>query len=399
MTLDAWTGAPVRLGDQQWRLTFRLVIVIQMGSLSSDHAAAALDGPRTASAWGVAVQLTRWMPPVRCLAVSCPFWDHGSTIATDAPTASIAGLVGVMTLVGWRRGFDWPVTISLAVATLGAISFRPSALYLIGAVCASIWLRPKMRSINLTDRVITPVRATAVYMIPIVIVLAAWCGWRGYMTGDFGLLPFGHINLAGVTIQLVDAQELRAIGPRNPVAYEILLNPRYRPRAGSTMELESRWDAQSYAVAAAAASHAGGAGSGGGDAVHINRVLGGLNRAIIMSQPGRYLGWVLMAIRRGIWGSLANLAMHPIHLIVGLGLVIVAIRQIVWPRCGGAADGGEDLCRSLFLLAVLHAACLTGFVALSSPAIGRLVDPGWIFVPVWAIVTTLDFLRSNGAVD
>ncbi len=342
------------------------------------------------------LELRRWrvVKPIAyvagaVLAVGCPFWDHVSTIATDSLAASIAAMIGVVTLAGWRKGFGPPAAVGLSLLTLMAISLRPAALYLIAAVPLAIaagWCPGLTQLASRPSRREAPTLAILCYLLPIGCVLGGWCFWRGAVTGDYGLLPFGHINLAGVTIQLVSPEELRDVGPDHPVAYEIFQNPLYRGRAMSTMEIEDRWDAQSYFVAAAAAA------LNGGDAVDQNRILGGLNRSLILAHPGRYIHWVLLSVRRGIWGSLANLAMHPIYLMIGLSLIAAVVRQIMKSQQPHRPVAATSVIGPLFILAATHAACLTVFVSLSSPAIGRLVDPGWIFVPVWAVVATLSWL-------
>lgn len=387
--------------------------------------------------WG----LSRWMAiaAAATVAIGCPFWDNVSTISTDSAAMSIGVIAAVCILRGWRAGFSPLLAVGLGLCVLLAISLRPAYLFLLPWTTLMLLYRAGSRSESWRRRCRDAVVAIS---IPVVVLLA-WCLFRFSVAGDFSLLPFGHQNMAAVTTQLLDNGELQQIsGETGELAREIArrrvavatgtdrpvrgLLPVRGPlpvsgdgldlrvtsdpalRADSYMTLENRWDAMTYLVVIPAA-----ASVAGEDPIDQHRLLAQLDRQIVRAYPMRYARWWFLAIRRGIWGSIANIVMHPIFLsvivIVAGAMVIICVRPqsfsgaacLTRPvRSTRAAENFRHTAlaaRALTLIAISYAAMGLAFVALTSPPIGRFSDAAFVFLPSIVVIAMGQLFSANAA--
>lgn len=360
--------------------------------------------------WGLSPRVA--IAAAGAVAIGCPFWDNVSTIATDCAAMSWGVITATWVLRGWRIGFSTRLLVAVAASALLAISLRPAYLFLLP-------LTPLLLLFRSGDGMPTPWsrrwRDVAVWAPLPLFVLLGWCTFRYMAVGDFSLLPFGHQNMAAVTTQLLDNDELdRLPGRSGELAGEIArrrvsvaggrggreaglgsissdgldLRRTGDPslRAGSYMVLENRWDAMTYLVVIPAAIKVA-----GDDPIAQHRLLAELDRQIVRAYPERYAWWWLLAIRRGVWGSVANIVMHPIFLVVIVLAAGATTLFCIWPG-RSAADGGvvdtaggtrcsAPARRALTLIAVTYAASGLAFVALTSPTIGRFSDAAFVFIP------------------
>ena len=93
-----------------------------------------------------------------------------------------------------------------------------------------------------------------------------------------------------------------------------------------------------------------------------------LDREIVTRYPLRYFRWLGLAVRRGVWGSLADIAMHPIFFATILLASLLAVLHVAgWPigqdhaRLGGGTLIGHGVLRPLMLLAISYAFAKIGF--------------------------------------
>ncbi|MEM9364608.1 MAG: hypothetical protein AAGD07_01345 [Planctomycetota bacterium] len=331
-------------------------------------------------------------------------WHHLTTVASDSLAFSV-GVLSVATVLRLWRLSGYRSAVALGGLVTLAIAIRPAYLSLLMWTPAMVLLQPRGTAVRPTS---TRRRQAGVVLgIPFVWLLC-WCGFRGVVAGDFGLLPFGHQNLAGVTVQLVDNEELeRLLPPADTIARKVAgiraemtephadaggmtisdpFDSRPRPpatrRASSATDLENRWDVMTYSVVIPAA-----AAVTDGDIIEQHRALSQLNRAIITTYPQRYLRWWLLGVRRGIWGSVANVVMHPVFLVAFLCLAgLCFLRSLGITRWKGnrpRAFSASPLSNALAVLALSYALMGISFVALTSPPIGRFADAAFAFVPVW----------------
>ncbi|KLU04768.1 putative signal peptide and transmembrane protein [Rhodopirellula islandica] len=345
-------------------------------------------------------------------AIGCTFWDHVNTIATDAPAMSLAAMIGIGVLRIWRTGLTPRLCITLGILTTLVIALRPAYLFLIPWLMLSVFVRPGVTF----SRRWAP--AIAVGALPL-IALMAWCTFRLITVDDLGVLPFGHQNMAAVTTQLLDADELEALpGRLGELGKEIAdrriemaagaqvaadgldLRPRAdaAPRADSYTTIENRWDAMTYMIVIPAAEAVASrtstklAPSPGLQRVHQHQMLAELDRTIVRSYPVRYLRWIMLAIRRGVWGSVADMLMHPIFFVVTMGLAVAACIASIRFRPTQTAEPFREHASTQTGLAALTWLALSywlfkiAFVSLTSPPIGRFSDAAAVWLPVWIAV-------------
>ncbi|WP_146515912.1 hypothetical protein [Rubripirellula amarantea] len=393
------------------------------------------------AAWAFAVEMRRYGSTVKvawaigfAIALSCTALDHQSTLATDAIAASV-GIWVVTMLLRWHRterGFKTAIAI-IGLSFL-AIMIRPAYLALIPflGIAGTLIMRMSGGTIGrgLTTS-LTPV-------LGICLCVIGWMGLRGAVVDDFAILPFGHQNLAGVTFQLVSDEELRAVSPSSSELIEAILAARDDAKrrgfdladdggqvgmTSATMTIEARWNDLIYQAIAPAANQ-----QYPDDAVRAHREIAKVNKAIVAKYPLRYARWIALATRRAIWGTVANWLMNPFFLaatLIALGIALersirstpesVNMRHVnsttgpnETPSSGDAAGKAENNAanvganalvgiesraftdnpigwdsRVLFVVAMLYAICMIGFVILTTPPLGRFADAGAILIPAW----------------
>jgi hypothetical protein len=361
------------------------------------------------AAWMLLLELGRWGMSLHgrwaatlAVALGCTTLDNLSIIATDLVAASF-GVMAAACLLGCARWLTSPKTASKAtpddrtilwaiigVACFGflAITVRPAYLSLI------LWL-PLVGTLLLTRqsdrfRMLPTKRAVTLALVPsiaILIPLGSWVIVRGVVVNDFSLLPFGHQNLAGITIQLASDEELQRVSPGNAELAKAIVAQKelyYQkigrtPQTGvpSTSLMEQRWDDYVWWVVVPAADKLYPR-----DTIATHDAIASLNREIVGTYPMRYLRWLMLAARRAAWGTAANIVMHPIFL---TGLVVIVVLELRRAHQGLASMrcSQPDAFNALFIVAVTYFAVNTAFVILTSPPLGRFIDASAIFIPAW----------------
>ncbi|MCA9139463.1 MAG: glycosyltransferase family 39 protein [Planctomycetales bacterium] len=329
--------------------------------------------------------------------IGCTAVDHIQTISTDAPAASLGVLTATFLMRACRTS-SLADMIACAVVATATIFVRPAYLFLIPWIAFAGWLlveRPARRTIGLR------------IAIAVALVVLGWMSMRKIIVSEFAIAPFGHQNLSAILVQTVTPETLRQLpgesGDLGRMIADQLERDGYQLPADNaggipTLTMETQWDVINYGVVwpiardryadqDALGIHA--------PAVLVHRRIGALNGAILSASPRGYLRWIVLAIRRSVWGTAANIAMHPIFLpIILAGLVWVVIRSsqriplspIVLPE-GWAA---------LAIVAITYAAMGIGFVILSSPPLGRFADAAAIFLP--GLVASL-FVGGRPVID
>ncbi|MCR9211126.1 MAG: hypothetical protein NXI28_23095 [bacterium] len=376
----------------------------------------------------LAVELAAWNFSRRTIviaasvfAIGCTFWDHVNTIATDAPAMSLAAMIGISVLRIWRTDLTPRICIAMGVLTTIVIAIRPAYLFLIPWLMLSVFVRPN----DMFSRRL--IQAIAVGSVP-VLALLAWCTFRGVTVDDFGVLPFGHQNMAAVTTQLLDAEELEALPGRLGELGKEIADRRIEmaagdraaadgldlrpivdaaPRADSYTTIENRWDAMTYMVVIPAVEAVANQSpevsdkSPGLQRVHQHQLLAELDRTIVRSYPVRYLRWIALAIRRGVWGSVADMLMHPIFFVVTVGLAVAACVASIRFNSMKTAEpfrahaSNQAGLAALSWLALSYWLFKIAFVSLTSPPIGRFSDAAAVWLPVWIAVMLASQIRQK----
>lgn len=352
-------------------------------------------------------ELGRWgTPPSRSLAVGfaialgCTAMANVPVLATDALAASL-GVLAATALLRWAR-LEGQIGAAcwVALAAVLAIAMRPAYLFLVpwtflaGAVLMHLHQRPPAATWRDFER--RSLARAAVVMALIALPLVAWIGLRGRVVGDPAILPFGHQNLAGLTVQWVSDEELLATpAATRPLATEIIrqrqrfldAGGRFAPGdPGATMTLESRWDDYTWYVVVPAADRLH-----PGDTIASHHAIRDLNRELLQRYPGRYVRWLLLAARRAAWGIAADLVMHPPFLIL-IGVVVVwELARILRGQAISPPrpDAGLD---ALYVIAISYAALKITLVISTSPPIGRFADAAAIFIPAWLAGRAVEWL-------
>ncbi len=348
-----------------------------------------------ASAAWLASELRRWgtssiaaISAALAVALGCTFMDHISTLATNAPAASI-GVMAAVAVMRWVR-LDQSRRSAILVALLCtlAITLRPAYLamipwtLLIGVCCR---YSPAIRS----GATIGSKSGLNWLVAPVVItmLLLAWITLRGVMVDDFGVLPFGHQNLAGITIQLVTEDELLALDGEAGKLGAAAIHIRDQRIAGgldwvdgdpaATMTMEGRWNDWIYQAVTPAASTLH-----GHDSITNHNAIAAMNKEILSRYPMRYVRWLALAARRAVWASVSDVVMHPLFLTgIGLAVILETRRVLMGVRTEpGVSDHGLAI---LFVIAITYFVVQIGFVILTSPPLGRFADAVAILIPAW----------------
>ncbi len=344
------------------------------------------------AAWALWRELCRWsvafwpsFAAAMAIGLGCTFMDNVSTIATDAPAASIGVLAAVAMMRWHRKGQRWTDATFVAALSVLAISLRPAYLALVPwtLLCGAM-LRfasaSRKTSVKKWSWLATPTLIT--------VVVVAWMTLRLVVVDDFGVLPFGHQNLAGVTVQLVSDDELMAVDePSRKLASEIIAQRDRRIAEGfrfiegdptATMTMEGRWNDVIYQVVVPASRTIH-----GDDMIANHNAIKALNKEIIGRYPLRYARWLLLTARRAAWAIAADIVMHPIFLLA-IAITLAWQAFLYWHGVLiGRSTQTEHGTATLFLVGGSYAVVQVGFIILTSPPLGRFADAAAIFVPAW----------------
>tara|TARA_R110002049_G_scaffold4601_4_gene31977 strand:+ start:257058 stop:258500 length:1443 start_codon:yes stop_codon:yes gene_type:complete len=372
-------------------------------------------------------ELRRWSMPwwplvaiATAVAIGCTPMDHISTISTDAVAASL-GVITVSLMLRWSR-LDGPFRFSILVAIVAAITImvRPAYLFLIPWLVVAGWLlrasvvirtakhRRDHAAIHskgrrkdggtLSDHG-AMIRSGLVLAGLTLVPILGWMLLRLSVTGDFGMLPFGHQNLAGVLVQLVTDDELQSIrGESSDLAKEIVREKTRLAQTGhtfaagepgATMTIDARWDDMTYFVVIPAAERLVPS-----DRIAQHNEIARLNKRIIRMWPMRYALWLAKAVRRGAWAIAVDIVMHPIFLLVILStMAIVLLRCLTGPVLG-TVEFPQPSMTALAIVTLTYLIMKVGFVVLTSPPIGRFSDAAAIFLPAWFMAMWVCWLRT-----
>ncbi|MGB7346284.1 MAG: hypothetical protein WBD20_18850 [Pirellulaceae bacterium] len=333
--------------------------------------------------------------------IGCTAADNISTIAADALAASI-GVFVIARLLCWaRQGSSWQNITLIVASVTAAIQVRPAYLFLIPWVfLAGTILRamtgPNQRPLGETLRSASFVASLCV------IPLLGWMTFRHVAVSDFGVLPFGHQNLAAILVQLLDDEELQSL-PKDSTAGKLgqaIVETKNRydrefgfepGEFGATMTIDSRWDEMTYFVVVPAAVEIA-----GDDTISYHHAIADLNKAIVTNYPLRYLKWLAKSARRGAWSIAANIVMHPVFL-AGIALAsALMLYRAVYGNFASVALADSVAFRALTIVTFSYLIAKLGFVILTTPAIGRFSDAAAILLPGWIGAFYLRWWFSTG---
>ena len=320
--------------------------------------------------------------------VGCTATDNLSTISSDALAASL-GVIAVVCVLSWARIGPSKATITLTIAaTTAAIFVRPAYLFLGPWLIVAGTLLGSMSG-RYQKPVLTVFKSALLMAVLSSFPVLAWMSFRLVAVNDFGVLPFGHQNLAGVLVQLLSDDELQSL-ESGAVAGKmgrkvVELKNQYEAETGfepgefgATMTIDNRWDEMTYFVVVPASVQIAGE-----DTVAGNRAIAIMNKSIVKSYPLRYVKWLLKSARRGAWAIAADIVMHPIFLVAILGMIGLVIYRSFRGSFRCDIENDQLALRALTIVTFTYLFCKLGFVILTSPAIGRFSDAAAILLPGW----------------
>ncbi|MDV6032320.1 MAG: hypothetical protein F9B45_19980 [Phycisphaera sp. RhM] len=331
-----------------------------------------------------------------CVLIGCTAADHISTVSTDAPAASL-GVITAALLMNASRTRSTPQSIACAFAAVLTIFVRPAYLFLIPWMAVAGWLLSDHRQTDEVAETTDPMPQSSRLLglklaLSVTVVVLGWMCFRKLVVSDFAIAPFGHQNLSAILVQTVSPQTLRDLPGESGELGRAVADELERkgvqlpgPNGGAlpTLTIEEQWGQINYGVVWPLARDQFAQRDAVGRVapqVAVHRRIGDFNRAILSRSPSGYLRWLLLAVRRSVWGTAANIAMHPIFLpMILMGLLGLLIKATKQPTLGPIVlpEGWN----AFAVVAISYVIFNVGFVILSSPPLGRFADAGAIFLP------------------
>ncbi|OYP28979.1 hypothetical protein [Rhodopirellula sp. MGV] len=339
--------------------------------------------------------------------IGCTAADNLSTISTDAPAASL-GVFTATWLLRLQRCGGVAAGVACGLFAFTCILMRPAYLFLIPWLPVTGWLVARCDRNRTLPQVSTSRLGKganrwsgAFVAIGVTFGVLLWMTLRLVVVNDFAVLPFGHQNLSAIAAQLVSTDEMRLIAKdSDPPTAKLLVAvadrldqsglvlPQSKRSSLPTLTLENQWGEINYGIiwpeAKRVISSSDGADAGlsrdVAPRIREHRLIGEFNRAILSDAPIAYAKWIALAVRRAVWGTFANLAMHPPFLAVVVGVLFA----IVWVAATGRTLVARELPQGWYAFAVVSISYLVfkvGFIVLTSPPIGRFADAAAIFLP------------------
>lgn len=312
--------------------------------------------------------------------------DLGHFVVSDslAISLAIAGAGFFLRVVSDRGGATaWTAFVAL---TFLAWQVRPACLFLIPLwPIAGFVLRWCL--LGREEGLSTQARRAGRIAIATILPFLAFCTFRWFVVGHWGLVSFGGYNVVGVAGQIVDEE----LVPELPADLQPLGDRIVRERrlieagdaGGEFLTMEARFNATVWQVAVPAAEELT-----DGDPVSVNRLLTRFSREVIQKRPRRYLDW-LFANANHARQQLITLTVFDKGTFC-LGVAYLMIQSVSLVRGAatppGAPDARIDAVRRLerlllFWVAIFHAALCCLLVILVEPANDRYMTAAMIYFP------------------
>ncbi len=334
--------------------------------------------------WGLGKRTT-WAAGFT-LVFGCTALDNVSTISTDC-LAMTVGMISISMVARWARiGATWQAALPAAFWASVAVFIRPAYLSFVPwLIVAGTMILSSPVILDDPFKIKDAVRRAFTLGLMASVPILAWTLLRGVTVDSYKFVPFGNANLAGITVQLVSRTELAAMdGGKNLLAQEINRTEQSMERNGSlsAMILESQWDDLVWHTIVPANKRVN------PDPAIQEDCLADLNGKLIQHYPLRYARWIMLGMRRAVWGSAANILMNPV--LIGFVAIAVAAgaHQCYWGRpLPWAIDSESHIkaIRLLTLLSISYFLIMSGFVVLTSPPLGRFIDATAIYLTATAV--------------
>ena len=309
-----------------------------------------------------------------------------------ASSLSIA-TIGCLLLTVLRPQRSWGWWLLLGASIFITYQLRPVYLFLVPLApvlgFALWWLSPGRIAERRAGRALVA-RLTLVAALPLLL----FCTSRWLLVGEISLVSFGGNNFAGVVSCSLDEHVAQQLPDRvRPLADAVLQrrreiaerDPNYAGEVTrSYAQIESRFNIETWEVCVPAARQLY-----GDDWPQVNRSLAQLALAIVRAQPVDYGSWLAKAFVRGVYMITSEFVANPIYLAVLACLALFHARCVVLRRSRGdyQLDGKDYYLQinALWLIAIGFAITTILTVIITSPPLGRFMDPGGVFVIAVAV--------------
>lgn len=345
-----------------------------------------------------------------------------AAMLADLPAASfalvaVAGLLAAAARPAKRshRVLAWT---AVGLGTFTAYQLRPAYLFLLPLApllgIVLFWLagrRPAAASEAEQPAATRPstwrlsARFTGLLAVIVLAPFLAWSAFRWAVTGHFGLVSFGGINLMGITGSMLTPE----VVPRLPEEHRPLAQAMIDRRREVGYEIAPAYDFREWrrlynanifyiGMKAARALPGRQRGEVGGLWVDANRRFTGLSWALIRLQPGLYARWLRDATGVFVERMAASVMARVAALLLAVSVVAAALARALgrrlpkWaPRAGLPGPRGIGVA----LVSLAYAATATLLVVLVESPIDRYVFAAELLVPSGLVALGLDLWRPS----
>jgi len=361
--------------------------------------------------WILFVALRRWGYPTGAamgiasgILWSLTLMRYGRMITPDCLAHSL-GVIAISLLLFLLkepgRKLWW---LSLGLAVLAAYHCRPAYVFLVALVPSlgvllrwwqSAKIQPAWRELGGLGG-----RLALMTLVPLLL----FAGYRFWMVGHFGLVAFGGYNASGVICQFLQEddipklpEEFRQLATRGLERRELVYAKHGWSTAPTTsyFTIEQRFDESTWRVFVPAAKEIW-----PDDPIEINRRLSGLARATARLHPKEYATWLVKAAVRGCYLLAAEWILNVFVAVMLPTCIVLYLMRMKLRRTRPSSSQVEpavDLISLPLIIAVSVASTKLGLVIITSPPLGRFMDPAAVWMPavLAAIVCQLLISRQN----
>jgi hypothetical protein len=335
--------------------------------------------------------------------------DLGSFLVSDslAISLTIAGAGCFLRIVSRPAGgLAW---IAFVVLTFLAWQVRPASLFLIPLwpILGFVLDRHLVGRGNGLRR---QTRRAAAIALAAAVPFLAFCTFRWFVVGHWGLVSFGGYNVVGIAGQIVDEDVVSELPPDLQPLGARIIRERERLDAAQAdadfLAMEARFNDTVWQAAVPAAEDLT-----DGDPVAVNQLLSRFSLAVIERRPRRYLGWLLGNANHARQQLITLTVFDKGTFCLGVAYLFLQTVSLVGRRSEtiGGTHAPDLATRRLerlllFWMAIFHSALCCLLVILVEPANDRYMTAGMVFFPpviaVWvAHAAERTFPRVAAAFD
>lgn len=303
-----------------------------------------------------------------------------------AHSVGVIAVAQLLLLVKRRRIMGW---VGVGLAVVIGYQLRPAYLFLVpliplqGAVLH--WWQQRVSRVDIKSSLVFSARLAAATFTPLLL----FASYRFVLVGHFGLVAFGGYNATGVLSQFLQAEhvdqlpaDVRELARRGLQRREDVYAVRGWANEPTTsyMLIEQRFDANTWTVFVPVARE-----MWPDDRLEVNRRLASLAKSTAWLRRRQYGNWLVKAGIRGVYLLFSDLILNPfvaIVLPVLVALYFARVRQQSSRFSHRSPQAVADYLSVPLLIAITYSLSNVGFIIITTPPLGRFVDPAAVWYPV-----------------